>query len=72
MKIRVKSITYAMKSKEVLQSVGIDAVVVKDLRPRGGCIYAISFPDKYTHDAVRVLKSEGIVLHITENWEDYQ
>ncbi len=72
MKIRVKSITYAMKSKEVLQSVGIDAAVVKDLRPRGGCIYAVSFPDKYTQDAVRLLKSQGVLLHITEDWEDYQ
>lgn len=72
MKIRVKSITYAMKSKEVLQSVGIDATVVKDLRPRGGCIYAVSFPDRYTEDAVKLLRDSGVILHLSEKWEDYQ
>ena len=72
MKIRLKSITYAMKSKEVLQSVGIDAVVVKDLRPRGGCIYAVSFPDKYQEDAVRLLQNQGVLLHAAEKWDDYK
>ncbi len=72
MKIRVKSITYAMKSKEVLQTAGIDAAVVKDLRPRGGCIYAVSFPERYAEDAVRLLRDNGVVLHLSEKWEDYQ
>ncbi len=72
MKIRVNSITYAMKSKEVLQSVGIDAVVVKDLRPRGGCVYAISFPDKYVKEVAGILKEHGIILHASEDWKDYQ
>lgn len=72
MKIRLKSITYAMKSKEVLQSVGIDAVVVKDLRPHGGCIYAVSFPDRYLDDVVRILKNQGVLLHPSESWDELQ
>ena len=72
MKIRVKSITYAMKSKDVLQSVGIDATVVKDLRPSGGCIYAVSFPDRYREDVIRLLRDNGVALHAAEKWEDYK
>ena len=42
MKIRLKSITYAMKAKDLLQSHGIDSAVVRDLRLAGsGCVYAI-------------------------------
>jgi len=72
MKIRMKSVTYAMKSKDVLHEAGIDAAVVKDLRPRGGCIYAITFPDKDREMATVLLQRAGVVLHISENWEDYQ
>lgn len=70
MKIRVKSVTYAMKSKDVLQAAGIDAVVMKDLRPRGGCIYAVSFSDVYKDTALRLLQDSGIALHLSEKWED--
>ena len=70
MKIRVKSVTYAMKSKDVLLAAGINSVVVKDLRPRGGCVYAISFADEYKDMAVRLLIENGIALHVSEQWDD--
>ena len=70
MKIRVKSVTYAMKSKDVLLAVGIDSAVIKDLRPRGGCVYAISFADGYKDVVLQILRENGIVLHASEKWED--
>ena len=70
MKISLLSITYAMKAKEMLEEIGVACTVVKDLRPRGGCLYAISFPDQYADVAVSTLKQKGIQLHPSEKWED--
>lgn len=63
MKIRLKSITYAMKAKELLQTHGIDAAVVKDLRTAGsGCVYAISFPERYQDAALGILRDSNITF----------
>lgn len=71
MKIRVKSITYAMKAKELAQQMGITASVVKDLRPSGsGCVYAISFSDDYREAMFDLLRQNGIMLHPSEKWEN--
>ena len=71
MKIRVKSITYAMKAKELAQQNGVTAVVVKDLRPSGsGCVYAISFPDEYREMVATLMRKNGIMLHPSEKWEN--
>lgn len=73
MKIRLKSITYAMKAKDLLQSHGIDAVVVRDLRLAGsGCVYAISFSDQYKDVAMEILRKRKIALHSTEKWDELQ
>ncbi len=69
MRIRLYSITYAMKAKELLMDCGIDASVVKDLRlSGGGCVYAVSFPDQYKELVIEKLKDNKIKLHSTEKW----
>ena len=70
MKIRLQSITYAMKAKEMLENGGVAVSVIKDLRPTGGCVYAIAFPDSQTEFVVNTLKKKGIALHPSENWDD--
>lgn len=69
MKLRLKSITYAMKVKEILENSGISAAVVKDIRRSGGCGYAISFPDQYLDTVLQKIKENGIALHPSEKWE---
>lgn len=70
MKIRCKSITYAMKAKDILEKNGISSYVVKDFKPSdSGCVYAISFSDRYKDQALMLLKDK-VLLHATENWSD--
>ncbi len=70
MKIRCKSITYAMKAKDILEKNGISSYVVKDFKPSdSGCVYAVSFSDRYKQQGVTLLRDK-IVLHATENWSD--
>lgn len=70
MKVRMKSITYAMKAKEILKEKGIDAEVVKDLRlSGGGCVYAVSFGDRYRKISIELLMQGCLELHSTESWE---
>lgn len=71
MRVRVKSITYALKAKEILESSGITAAVVKDLRlSGGGCVYAVSFPEKYKRESVNLLYQNGVAIHSTESWDE--
>ena len=71
MKIRLKSITYAMKAKDLLQSHGIDSAVVRDLRLAGsGCVYAISLSDQYKDVAYEILRKNKIAIHRTEQQDD--
>ena len=63
MKIRLGSITYAMKAKDLLLSYGIDATVAKDLHSAsGGCIYAIAFQDRYRDAVYGILEQAGFPL----------
>ncbi len=73
MKIRMKSITYAMKARHILSQHGIDATVIRDARLAGeGCVYAVSVADDYKEVSVALLKENGIALHSSETWDEIQ
>jgi hypothetical protein len=73
MKIRMKSITYAMKARHILSQHGIDAAVIRDVRIAGeGCVYAVSVSDSYKDDCIAILKENGIALHSSEAWDKMQ
>ena len=63
MKLRLGSITYAMKAKDLLLSHGIDVTIVRDFKVAGrGCVYAITFPDRYS-DAARAILEDGNITY---------
>lgn len=58
----MKSMTYAIKAKKLLEYAGIGAEIV-NLDPaltRRGCAYGVSFPCGRTVDAKRLLRTRGI------------
>ncbi|MBQ6947369.1 MAG: DUF3343 domain-containing protein [Clostridia bacterium] len=70
MKIRIGSVTYAMKARELLRSYGIDASISKDLRVRGGgCVYVISFSEQYRESATEILRQAGFDLNYEQERE---
>ncbi len=72
MQIRLRSVTYAMKAKEILENAGIGAGVVKDLMVSGsGCVYAVTFDDRYKSEAVKLLQTRGVMLHKSNDWTDF-
>ncbi len=63
MRIRIGSVTYAMKAREVLRSYGIDASISKDLRTKGaGCVYVLYVPEKNVDAAYDILLKAGFDL----------
>ena len=67
MKIRMKSVTYALKLKDILQKNGIRAGVVRDSQSAGnGCVYAVSFDEIYKHSVYSLIAENKILLHPEE------
>ena len=60
MKFHVKSATYAMKGKQLLQQYGIRASVGKSSGAEG-CYYYLNVSDKYSVTAKRVLSVNDIL-----------
>lgn len=61
--IIVGSITYAMKSKEILSSNGILSYIEKitDGKPDAGCGYALNVPNDFD-SAYRILNQSGMKI----------
>ena len=73
MHIRLRSVTYAMKAKEILENSGISASVVKDLMVSGsGCVYAVSFAERHADAAIKLLKAKKVPLHPSNRWADFE
>ena len=63
MRIRIGSVTYAMKAREVLRSYGMEASISKDLRTKGaGCMYVLFVPEKDADAAYDILLKAGFDL----------
>ncbi len=60
MEIPVKSATYAMKGKQLLQRNGIRAYVGKRSGD-SGCYYYLNVSEKYIDDARRMLRDNDIL-----------
>lgn len=71
MQVRCKSVTYAMKGKEILARHNIPSSVQKELRSlNGGCVYTLQFADSY-EDAARELLQNSVILHKSETrWQE--
>lgn len=58
----VSSVTYAMKSRDILNSQGINAYVERLPRSREtGCGYGVFVPDR-TDEAEQILRNNGIKI----------
>ena len=67
MTVRCKSVTHAMKGKDILSKNNIPAVVQKEIKSMGaGCIYTVQFADQYKIPALQLLQTGGVILHKTE------
>ena len=60
--IAVGSVTYAVKTKKLLERMGISASLVKvdTSKTNGSCTHGIKIQSSYLYDAVAVLKKMGI------------
>lgn len=66
-----KNMTHAMKANKLLYSNGIYSRVEKISNDPNvhGCVYSICFNERYTKQAVEILKAGGVLLHRKE--QDY-
>ncbi len=68
MKILCKNMTHAMKANKLLYNCGIHSKVEKSTDNPGikGCVYGISFNDKYFDKAIDAMKKGEVHLHKQE------
>ena len=66
--IGLKSMTYAMKVKKILQRNGISASIVKIgiSNKDNGCAYGLNINRAYLFDAIRLLKEAGIEYSLVD------
>ena len=63
-----KNMTHAMKANKLLYNNGIQSRVEKisdDPNVRG-CVYSIIFNDRYSKEAIEILRAGGVMLHKKE------
>ena len=58
--LRVGSVTYAIKVKNLLKRSGIDCAVVKVDASDAGCTHGVEIGDGALHSAASILRSAGI------------
>ena len=63
-----KNMTNALKANKILYNNGIYSKVEKltEYKETSGCVYAVSFEDKYFEDAVELMYKANVVLHKSE------
>ena len=67
MRIRFKTLTYALKAKEIAASRGVRAKVVKDLMASGrGCVHALEFDDADAPRVLSLVEQYRLPLHPSE------
>ena len=67
MRLRMKTMTYALKAKELLKANGIEARVVRDLTVSGkGCVHAVEFGDAEAPHVLSLLERGKLPLHPSE------
>ncbi len=67
MTVRCKSVTHAIKGKEILAINNIPASVQKELPSlASGCVYTLQFDDRYETMARDLLLQNGVALHKSE------
>ena len=68
MNIKCKNMTHALKANKILYGNGIESSVKKisDDPSVRGCVYSISFSDKYAETALDLMYNGGVLLHKSE------
>lgn len=68
MKILCKNMTHAIKASKVLTNSGITAKVEKltNVPDIVGCVYSVSFEDKYFEKSIALMRSGDVILHKKE------
>ena len=58
--IKIGSITYAMKTKKILSSIGVRVRVIKTSSDSNGCAYSIEIQEEQLYTVIAELKRLGI------------
>ena len=58
--VKISSVTYANKAKDILKSVGIRSKVKKTINEKDGCAYLLEMEKKHFDKAVLILKENEI------------
>ena len=66
--IKIGTITYALKIKKALYSLGIRVRVIRTSADSNGCAYSIEFPEEHLLTVIAELKKHGIKYELNEEY----
>ncbi len=58
--IKIGSITYALKARKALLSIGVRTRLIKTSSDSNGCAYSIEFSEEQLYTVIAELKRQGI------------